>query len=300
MTSLNCVWIASFLISTMTGDTGVYGRALDTLGFASKKPKLAAEPTLRMDVLRRWRRADTHREKCAELDAPWLENTQRAPADNGAVLQLRVRPFSPGASRGLVFPGKSLFNFVRRVYRCCQEGVNCRSVKGIQGRMRGDADVEFVLTRDVLSLTVVKAELHLQLSNPQHLDIQPVLPSVAKHNLPTRYSPGSRGDTVELRVDLLFLFQSVQEVAGGVRRGPTLLNMRRVVFSSDEEAPGDKVSIGSLLDAHGYVRGAGATTALPPLDLSLVLSCSRAGSVVPCGAGGVHLSHTPFIALYYS
>lgn len=128
MTSLNCIWIASLLISTMTGDIGVFGRAVDTLGL---------EPALRTDVLRRWRRADTHPEKCAELDAPWLENTQRAPVDNGVVLQLRVRPFSLGASRGLVFPGKSLFNFVRRLYRCCQEGVNCRSVKGIQGRLRG-------------------------------------------------------------------------------------------------------------------------------------------------------------------
>lgn len=49
-----------------------------------------------------------------------------------------------------------------------------------------DADVEFVLTREILSLAVMRAELHLQLSNPQHLDLLPVIPFMSKHNLPTR------------------------------------------------------------------------------------------------------------------
>lgn len=49
-----------------------------------------------------------------------------------------------------------------------------------------DTDVEFLLTGDVLSLTVMRAELHLQLSNPQHLDIHPVLSALAKRDLPTR------------------------------------------------------------------------------------------------------------------
>lgn len=49
-----------------------------------------------------------------------------------------------------------------------------------------DTDVEFLLTRDVWSLTVMRAELHLLLSNPQHLDIHPVLSALAKRDLPTR------------------------------------------------------------------------------------------------------------------
>lgn len=142
MASSRCIWTALFCLSAMTSDIGVFGRAVDTLGFLSQSPKTADEPsgpTLRADASRRWRRgiAETHRERCAELAAPWLENTQQAPEDNATLLQLRVRPFSPGASQGLVFPGKSLFSFVRRVYHCCQEGLNCRSVKGIQGRLRG-------------------------------------------------------------------------------------------------------------------------------------------------------------------
>lgn len=47
-------------------------------------------------------------------------------------------------------------------------------------------DVEFLLTRESLPLTATRAELHLQLSNPQHLDLHPVLSAAAKRGLPTR------------------------------------------------------------------------------------------------------------------
>lgn len=141
MASSHCVWIA-LVLPLMTADIGVYGRAVNSPAFVSHLTRTADEAsgsTLRTDASRRWRRgmAESHRERCAELAAPWLENAQRAPEVNATVLQLRVRPFSRGASQGLVFPGKPLFNFVRRVYHCCQEGLSCRSVKGIQGRLRG-------------------------------------------------------------------------------------------------------------------------------------------------------------------
>uniref|UniRef100_A0A665T1N2 Uncharacterized LOC115048407 n=1 Tax=Echeneis naucrates TaxID=173247 RepID=A0A665T1N2_ECHNA len=250
---------------------------------------------LRTGWLRRWRRGaeEKHRERCAELAAPWLENTRQVPEDNTTVLQLRVQPFSSGASLGLVFPGKPLFSFVRRVYQCCQERLNCRSVKGIQGH------VEFLLTREILLLTVTRAELHLQLSNPQRLDLHPVLPSMAKRNLPTRYSVWSRGNMVELRVDLLFLFQNLQEGAGGAGGGPSLVNIRRRVFSSRGNPPGEQPAPDALQDTNGDVWGDGVAATLPALELGLVLGCSQAGAAVSCGDSGVHLSHTPFMALYY-
>ncbi|XP_019949638.1 uncharacterized protein [Paralichthys olivaceus] len=301
MASSHCIWIALILLSVMTSDTGVFGRAVDALGFASQSPRSADEssgPTLRTEDMRRGAE-EAHRERCAELAAPWLENTQAA-GDNATTLQFRGRPFSPGASQGLVFPGKSLFNFVRRVYQCCHEGLTCRRVKGIQGRLRGDRDVEFLLTREILSLTVTRAELHLQLSNPQHLNVQPVLPSMAKRSLPTRYSVWSRGSRLELRVDLLFLFQSLQEAAGGAGgRGPSLVNMRRVVFSSRGDPLGENPAPHALHDADSHAWGDGVASVLPDLELGLVLGCSQAGAGVSCGSGGVHLSHTPFMALYY-
>ncbi|XP_060927021.1 uncharacterized protein si:ch211-170d8.2 [Limanda limanda] len=294
MACSHCIWIALILLSVMTSDTGVYGRAVDALGFASQSSRSAAESS---GASLRTEEEEAHRERCAELAAPWLENTQ-APGENATMLQFRGRPLSPGASQGLVFPGKSLFNFVRRVYQCCHGGLTCRRVKGIQGRLRGDRDVEFLLNREILSLTVTRAELHLQLSNPQHLDIHPVLPSMAKRSLPTRYSVWSGGSRLELRVDLLFLFRSLQEAAGGAGGGgPSLVNMRRVAFSSRGDPLREDPAPHTLHDANGHAWGDVLASGLPALEL--VLGCSQAGAEVSCETGGVHLSHTPFMALYY-
>lgn len=142
MAAPSYIWIASFLI-LLTTDAGVLGRAVDSFGFLSRSPRNADGSfgeILRTDTVRRGRRgvaAAAHRERCAELASPWMENKDEAPEHGTSVLQLRMRPFSPGPSLGLVFPGKSLFSFIRGVYRCCQEGMGCRSVKGIQGRLRG-------------------------------------------------------------------------------------------------------------------------------------------------------------------
>ncbi|TMS04139.1 hypothetical protein E3U43_001028 [Larimichthys crocea] len=272
MGSTRCSWIVLLLLM-VTRDVGVRARAINPLGFGSEP---GSGPALR---------AETRRERCAELAAPWQENA-RAPEDHGNLLRVRVRPFTqraapgpgPALGPGLLFPGSSLFSFVRRVYRCCQDGASCRSVRGIQGRLRGDSDLEFLLTSDVLSLSVLRAELHLQLSNPEHLDVRPVLSYMAKRGLPTRYSLWSRGNTVELRVDLLFLLQSLQEAAGGAAGGggARLVNMRRAVFPP--------TTSGALQDSAWG-------------ELGLILGCSRQGSGVSCG--GVQLSHTPFMALYY-
>ncbi|XP_038139302.1 uncharacterized protein si:ch211-170d8.2 [Cyprinodon tularosa] len=292
--------IVSFVF-LLTSDVGVLGRALDSPGFRLQSAQTAdgsSRQVLRTDRETRWRRAAA---RCAELGGPWMENMQQAPRDGSTVLQLRVRPFSPGALRGLVFPGKSLFSFIRRVYRCCKEGGGCRSVKGIQGRLRGDAGVEFVLTREILAMTVRRAELHLQLSNPQHLNITPIIPFMVKHNFPTRYSLISLGDAVELKVDLLFLLQNLQDAAagGGGGDGHSLVNMHLGRLISNEELTGGKTSLRILQDTDGQMWDDGVDNGLLALDVGLILGCSRAGSAVPCGSGGVHLAHAPFMAFYY-
>lgn len=95
-------------------------------------------------------------------------------------------------------------------------------------------------------------------------------------------------------MDLLFLLQSLQEAAGGVRGGPSLVNMRRIVFSTRGDPPVPR----ALQDSDGDVWGDGVASRMP-LELGLVLSCSQAGAGLSCGSSGVHLSHTPFMALYY-
>ncbi|XP_034025579.1 uncharacterized protein si:ch211-170d8.2 [Thalassophryne amazonica] len=258
-------WILLWLLSTTIRDTVVFGRAVDGHGFLSQA---GDEST-------------THaRERCAELAAPWLENTEAVP-DHATPIRLRVRSAPPAGSRVPLFPGKSLFGFVRRVYRCCRERAPCARVKGLQGRKRG-TDLEFVVSRDILLLTVTRAELHLQIFNPERLDVRPVLPSLTKRSLPTRFNVWPQGDVMELSVDLLFLFQALQEAAGGARVGPALVNMWRMPPQVAQ-------------DTAGYRWGEG----LPAVDLGVALGCSRAGSKVSCGPGGVRLAHMPFIVLSY-
>ncbi|XP_043967662.1 uncharacterized protein si:ch211-170d8.2 [Gambusia affinis] len=301
MAASSCMWIVSVII-LLTSDAGALGRAVDSFGFLIQSPRARDGPfgeILRTAGMRRWRRgmaAEAHGERCAELGAAWLESKRPAPELGSAVLQLRVRPFHPGPSRGLVFPGKSLFSFIRRVYRCCQEGVGCRNVKGIQSRLRGAAGVEFVLTREILAATASRAELHLQLSNPRRLDISPVIPFMAKRNLPTRYSVASRGDAVELRVDLLFLLRLLQEAAGdgGRGRGSVNAHLGRLLSSED-----GKTSLGIVQDADREAWHDGNDIRLAR-EVGLVLGCSRAGSGVPCESGGVRLSDAPFMAVYYT
>ncbi|CAL1616337.1 unnamed protein product [Knipowitschia caucasica] len=266
-------WIFIFLVAVITSDTGVYGRALSRRTTVEYDERAS----LRADALKRWRRgvASAHRERCADLSAPWLENNQ-VPQGQGKLMPLRLRPYSPGVSRGSVFPGKPLFSFVRRVYHCCQQKLHCRSVKGIQGRLRGEGDVEFLLLKEISSLTVTRAELHLQLSNPLHAPVRPVLPSLAKQNLPTRYSSSMHGDVMEIRVDLEFIIRGLQDVAGGTASpGPSLVNMRH------REEPRKDHGINS--DPTGW-----------NLDLGLLLDCGLSSA-----CNDVHVLHAPFIAVYY-
>lgn len=102
----------------------------------------------------------------------------------------------------------------------------------------------------------------------------------------------------DLRVDLLSLFHSMQEVVGGAGRGPSLTNMQNVVLFPGEGPPGEKPIGITQRDNHGNVLRSGLAGRPPPLDLGLVLGCSQAGSAVACGTGGVHITDTPFISLH--
>ncbi|XP_057688872.1 uncharacterized protein si:ch211-170d8.2 [Corythoichthys intestinalis] len=272
-------WIAFFLISVIICDVG--GRAL------SPRSIWIHRPSLRTELLGRMRRgaAEAHRERCAELTASWRESSHENPRDNSTVLRLIVRPLSAGISRGSVFPERPLFSFVRRVYRCCQDGLDCRSVKGLQGRFGGGSDVELLVSREIFSMSIRRAELHLQLTNPQQVDIHPVLLTMAKSNLPTRFISRSHGNTLELRVDLLFLFRGLQEAAGGPGGGYRLANTRKVLLSSSHK----KLTSADLRSNVGDAWG----------ELGLALGCSRAGVAVCCESSEVGLLHTPFVALYY-
>lgn len=100
-------------------------------------------------------------------------------------------------------------------------------------------------------------------------------------------------------MDLLFLLQTLQEVAGGAGGGARLEDIRQVVHSSRGDPPREKATSGALQDTDGEAWGDGTSSTPPALELGLVLGCSQAGSGLSCRTGGVHLSQTPFMAVYY-
>ncbi|KAB5567938.1 hypothetical protein PHYPO_G00238570 [Pangasianodon hypophthalmus] len=141
--------------------------------------------------------------------------------------RLKVLPMSKDGPHRLVFPEQPLFRFIRRVYRCCQMGHHCRGVKGLQGRETAGSTVEFVLSEDVWSAPILRAEVHLHISSPQPLNVQPLLPWLEKRHLPTRYSVWWKDGMLEVRVDLLFLFQALQALRAK-RGGSSVMEIRRV------------------------------------------------------------------------
>ncbi|CAB1321810.1 unnamed protein product, partial [Coregonus sp. 'balchen'] len=292
-------WIALICLSMTTHLIGVQCRAVKEL-LSTSSAFQDGHNTLHTDILRRWRRESeaTQRQHCALLAVPWIE-TNALPMDLAQLHRLRVLSMPQGGLRRAVFPEQPLFRFVRRVYHCCQLRFHCRGVKGIQGRISGDTDMEFLLSQDVLSVTVMRAEIHLHVLNPQQLNIEPVLSYMAKRKLPTRYSLWSKDNVLELQVDLLFLFQGLQEAAGGAIGGPSLVDMRKVGELSSggsRERPG---APWSLQDTNADLWGEGLGPLLTNAELGLALNCDMGGVEVSCEQNGVHLLHSPFIALSY-
>ncbi|XP_036382048.1 uncharacterized protein si:ch211-170d8.2 [Megalops cyprinoides] len=298
--SYTCIVLV--LLITWTCPSGGQGRTLQSwLSKLSHFGDGHEAPTANTLPRRRRRESlETQMEHCALLAAPWTEATGNF-EDSGQLYRLRVLSLQDGGLRRPVFPEQPLFRFVRRVYRCCQMGFHCRGVKGIQGRLTGGSEVEFLLSADVLSVPVVRAEIHLHVLNPHHLQVEPWLPSMAKHQSPTRYTAWSKGEVLELRVDTLFLFQGLQRAAGGARGGPSLADLRRVGGLARLRGAGlrGRHEVQALQDTDGDAWGDGDGFLTSALELGLVLRCSSGGVSVPCKDYGVHLLHAPFIALSY-
>ncbi|XP_016087874.1 uncharacterized protein [Sinocyclocheilus grahami] len=305
MATITRARVSLLVLAFMTIAIGVQCRSLRTQ--LRKVTSFQGERKIRIGhVQRRSRREPvSEHDHCALLSAPWTESTPPL-GDWGQMYRLKIQSTMSDGPRRAVFPEQPLFRFVRRVYRCCQVGYHCGSVKGIQGGKVGDYNIEFLLGEDVLSAPLEKAEVHFHFSNPQHLNIQPVLPSLEKRGFPTRYRVWLRDGVVELRVDLLALIQALQLVIGGASRGPSVMEMHWVRGLTRPGVIAQKQRPPSLQDTVPVVWGEvnesreGAAPLQPTLELGLALHCSLLDNIAqPCQDYGVHLEHAPFIALTY-
>ncbi|XP_076859459.1 uncharacterized protein LOC143512720 [Brachyhypopomus gauderio] len=239
---------------------------------------------------------------CSLLSAPWTEiNFPFATWSH--LYRLKISPMSRDVPRRPVFPEQPLFRYVRRVYRCCQKGYRCGSVKGLQGRDVGGSNIEFLLSEDVLSATITRAEIHLHISNPENLNVHPLLPSLEKRHLPTRFQSWTWDRVLEVRVDLLFAFQTLQRVFSSRSTERQLLDIRRVGGLSRALEPQDITP--ALLKPATAAWGEGneewgERPLQAALEMGLALHCSTTHTnTQPCESYGVRLLHTPFITVSY-
>ncbi|KAM4808062.1 uncharacterized protein WCC33_002784 [Rhinophrynus dorsalis] len=150
-----------------------------------------------------------HRTQCNYMSQPWLQRPDVFyNMDPSALFLFRVftGPLRP------IFPQHNLFRFISRIYRCCKLGFPCRRVKGLQGTLNagdGRKAVEFYIDSDILSLSILRAELHLEVSVTDQLTVIPVL--TTNGIALSRFTQSRSEHVADLILDVMFLFQILKE-----------------------------------------------------------------------------------------
>ncbi|XP_053306685.1 uncharacterized protein LOC128468855 [Spea bombifrons] len=115
-----------------------------------------------------------------------------------------------------ISPHYNLVQYMNRVYKCCKLGFNCNLVRGLQGTLDvGDEGymVEFFLDPEVLTATVVQAELHLEVPASDQLTVIPVLTTDGVQHF--SFIPLRRDKITDLVLDVRFLLPMLKEVETG-------------------------------------------------------------------------------------
>lgn len=108
-----------------------------------------------------------------------------------------------------------------------------------------------------------------------------------------RYSVWWKDGVLEVRVDLLFLFQALQALRG-THRGSSVIEIRdggvHTLWASEARPT--------------VAQGGDGRVERPlriPVELGLALHCSTGelNTPLPCESHGIRLLHTPFITLSY-
>lgn len=152
------------------------------------------------------------RHQCLHMSQPWSSGHYKLAAlEDSAPFRLRVRTAASGPPRP-VFPHQHLFHYIKRIYSCCKLGFACRKIKGLQGRVVLDGpltDLEFYMDPQTLELTVQRAELHLEVSNPDQVTVVPVLQTPGFSS--SSHTKKTRDDVLDLTLDVMFLFDMLRE-----------------------------------------------------------------------------------------
>ncbi|XP_041079711.1 uncharacterized protein si:ch211-170d8.2 [Polyodon spathula] len=183
--------------------------------------------------------------RCVHMTEPWAVGRPGAaslPGDR-LVYRLKIHVSSAAGQRQPIFPQRHLFQYLGEVYQCCKTGFICRKIKGIQGRLTRDAgrgEVQFLVNPDVGALQIQRAELHVQISNPDRVRVEPVLTlqhADDQDAVSSRYVAVMREVVSDLTLDLAFLFQTLKDLLGR-GKGPQTPEPRREGVPAGAAQPG--------------------------------------------------------------
>uniref|UniRef100_A0A6I8SNF2 Uncharacterized protein n=1 Tax=Xenopus tropicalis TaxID=8364 RepID=A0A6I8SNF2_XENTR len=151
-----------------------------------------------------------HRAQCTYMSQPWTRSQDIIyQQDPSAMFLFRVftGPLRP------TFPHQNLFRYMSRIYRCCKLGFTCKRVKGLQGtwaRGAGKKEVEFSIDSEIINLSILRAELHLEVSlRSNQLSVVPVL--TAKGVTFSSFTELRSDHGMDLALDVMFLLQMLKE-----------------------------------------------------------------------------------------
>ncbi|MEE6504535.1 hypothetical protein FKM82_005228 [Ascaphus truei] len=178
-----------------------------------------------------------HRTQCIHMSQPWTHGQDAVRnQDPSSVFLFSV--FT--GSLKPIFPQQNLFQYISRIYRCCKLGFTCRKIKGLQGTIEvGDRrkEMEFYVDLDITNLSILRAELHLEVSNSDGLTVIPVLR--AKGTPHSRYLQLIRNRVSDLTLDVMFLFKMLKETQDVMSEDVTELSLALHCIRNEHPVPCD-------------------------------------------------------------
>ncbi|OCT98192.1 uncharacterized protein XB5848002.S [Xenopus laevis] len=151
-----------------------------------------------------------YRAQCTYMSQPWIQSQDIIyQQDPSAMFLFKVYT---GSLRP-TFPHQNLFKYMSRIYRCCKLGFTCKRVKGLQGTWTpgsGKKEVEFSIDSDIFNLSILRAELHLEVSLASNQ--LTVVPGLTAKGITLASFTELRSDHVmELALDAMSLLQMLKE-----------------------------------------------------------------------------------------
>ncbi|KAM3936713.1 uncharacterized protein RB166_021792 [Leptodactylus fuscus] len=190
------------------------GRAEESNNFIKKQRSESRERTeniLEIFGTDRWSKEQDilkyHRSQCNYKNQSWTQWQGSADhQDLTSVYDVKVYtgPLKP------IFPQKNLFQYMGRIYRCCKLGFSCSRIKGLQGTLdEGGRELAFYIDSDIFSLSIQRAELHLQISADDQVTVIPVLNVNGVRR--SRFVEKRNGLIIDLALDVMFILQALKE-----------------------------------------------------------------------------------------